>query len=408
MGASARQQASRRGRRSSRPMSERTALPAVSAKELELSPGWRAALDDYDRELTRRGAPPPPGAPTPRDLLELGAWATERRREPGELAYRDLRAYAAALSERRLARAERWRESSPRCAGFTRTWSPRGAATPEPRRPAAERRSGRLALPRVLARDEVGALLDRIPARTPLEVRDRALFELAYSCGLRADEIVSLDLGDVDFESETRARHRQGRQDAPGADRRAGPARAAPLPGDRATGARPAGGGDGAVRVAAADGGSRLRRAPPARALGSRGGGRRAASPRTRCATRSRPICSRAAPTCARSRSCWDTRACRPPRSTRGWSRRGCASSTQSLTRGHKRAWVAFQPANSIRVRVWRRTSRPSSFGSSGVATRRTATRRPASDSSSPTRRWSSSSPAGWPPGCPAMSRSPT
>ena len=55
----------------------------------------------------------------------------------------------------------------------------------------------------MLGRDEVAALLDRIPARTPLEVRDRALFELAYSCGLRAEEIVTLDLGDVDFDSET-------------------------------------------------------------------------------------------------------------------------------------------------------------------------------------------------------------
>ena len=38
----------------------------------------------------------------------------------------------------------------------------------------------------------------------------------------------------------------------------------------------------------------------------------------------------------------------------------------------------------------------------SGAVTRSTATRRHASDSSSPTRPWSSSSPAGWPPGCPA------
>jgi integrase/recombinase XerC/integrase/recombinase XerD len=45
--------------------------------------------------------------------------------------------------------------------------------------------------------------LDRIPAGTPLEVRDRALFELAYSCGLRAEEIVRLDMGDPDFDSET-------------------------------------------------------------------------------------------------------------------------------------------------------------------------------------------------------------
>jgi integrase/recombinase XerC/integrase/recombinase XerD len=46
-------------------------------------------------------------------------------------------------------------------------------------------------------------LLERIPARTPLEVRDRALFELAYSCGLRAEELIGLDLGDIDFEEET-------------------------------------------------------------------------------------------------------------------------------------------------------------------------------------------------------------
>jgi integrase/recombinase XerC/integrase/recombinase XerD len=65
----------------------------------------------------------------------------------------------------------------------------------------AQKRDSRL--PRVLAREQVAALLDRIPARTPLEVRDRALFELAYSCGLRAEEIVSIDLGDVDFDSET-------------------------------------------------------------------------------------------------------------------------------------------------------------------------------------------------------------
>ena len=45
-------------------------------------------------------------------------------------------------------------------------------------------------------------LLDRIPARTPLEIRDRAMFELAYSCGLRAEEIVNLDLGSLDFEGE--------------------------------------------------------------------------------------------------------------------------------------------------------------------------------------------------------------
>src|SRR5207237_4189009 len=69
-----------------------------------------------------------------------------------------------------------------------------GDLVPGPKRPSK--------LPRVLDSDEVSALLDRIPASTPLELRDRAMFELAYASGLRAEELVSLDVGAVDFDSE--------------------------------------------------------------------------------------------------------------------------------------------------------------------------------------------------------------
>ncbi len=54
----------------------------------------------------------------------------------------------------------------------------------------------------MLTREEVASLLDRIPARTPLELRDRAMLELAYSCGLRAQEVIDLDLDSVDFDGE--------------------------------------------------------------------------------------------------------------------------------------------------------------------------------------------------------------
>jgi site-specific recombinase XerD len=57
-------------------------------------------------------------------------------------------------------------------------------------------------LPRVLSAEQVRDLLERIPARTPLELRDRAMLELAYSCGLRCEEIVNLDRGSLDYESE--------------------------------------------------------------------------------------------------------------------------------------------------------------------------------------------------------------
>ena len=57
-------------------------------------------------------------------------------------------------------------------------------------------------LPRVLKSGEVSGLLDGIPATTPLELRDRALFELAYGSGLRAEELVMLELESIDFDGE--------------------------------------------------------------------------------------------------------------------------------------------------------------------------------------------------------------
>ena len=62
-----------------------------------------------------------------------------------------------------------------------------GEIAREPRGPAAAPKQPATAA--ALA-DEVAALLDRIPATTPLELRDRAMFELAYACGLRAEELV--------------------------------------------------------------------------------------------------------------------------------------------------------------------------------------------------------------------------
>ena len=54
----------------------------------------------------------------------------------------------------------------------------------------------------MLTSEQMRSLLERIPARTPLELRDRAMLELAYSCGLRCEEIVNLDVGALDFETE--------------------------------------------------------------------------------------------------------------------------------------------------------------------------------------------------------------
>lgn len=50
---------------------------------------------------------------------------------------------------------------------------------------------------------EIDELLELAEGDSALEVRNRALLELLYSCGLRSAEAVGLDLTDVDFERET-------------------------------------------------------------------------------------------------------------------------------------------------------------------------------------------------------------
>jgi integrase/recombinase XerD len=52
-------------------------------------------------------------------------------------------------------------------------------------------------IPRYLSVEEIDALLDACDASNPLGIRDRALFELIYSCGLRVTEAVRLTVDRV-------------------------------------------------------------------------------------------------------------------------------------------------------------------------------------------------------------------
>jgi integrase/recombinase XerC len=70
--------------------------------------------------------------------------------------------------------------------------------------PAIEIRAPKIRkrLPGVLDADQMGRLLDFSPD-DPLAVRDRALFELVYSSGLRLAEAVGIDLTDLDLADRT-------------------------------------------------------------------------------------------------------------------------------------------------------------------------------------------------------------
>ncbi len=167
----------------------------------ELSPDWVAALSRFDRGQQARGASENTRRAYRTDLEQFAGWAGERGLRGHQIGYPELRGYAAALSDRGLARA-----SVARKLAAVRSLYADLVATGEVAHNPAEllpspKRQGRL--PRVLAPDEVEALLGRIPTGSPLELRDRAMFELAYSCGLRCAELIGLDAGDVDFDSET-------------------------------------------------------------------------------------------------------------------------------------------------------------------------------------------------------------
>ncbi|MBA7508884.1 Tyrosine recombinase XerD [subsurface metagenome] len=54
----------------------------------------------------------------------------------------------------------------------------------------------------VLKVEEVEKFLESIPCSTELEVRDKAMFEILYSCGLRVSELVNLRLQNIDFDEE--------------------------------------------------------------------------------------------------------------------------------------------------------------------------------------------------------------
>ena len=72
-------------------------------------------------------------------------------------------------------------------------------------RPKASR-----ALPKVLTVEQVDSLLDSIDTTNPLGIRDRALFELIYSCGLRISEAAGLQVSNLHLKERLLIVHGKG------------------------------------------------------------------------------------------------------------------------------------------------------------------------------------------------------
>jgi site-specific recombinase XerD len=161
---------------------------------------WERALELLIEDLRRRDAAPRTVRAYRADLHQFAAWAGARGREPAEIGPKDVRAYVAALSEHDLAPSTSARKLAALRALF-KSQREHGRIAQNPAELVSAPKRPRN-LPRVLKAREAATLLDAIPARGPLQLRDRAMFELAYACGLRAEELVSLGLEDVDHDAE--------------------------------------------------------------------------------------------------------------------------------------------------------------------------------------------------------------
>jgi integrase/recombinase XerC len=130
--------------------------------------------------------------------------------EPDQVARAHLRRYLAYLATRRYARASIARKAAALRCYFA--WLQRSEAiqVDPARRLGAP--TGGSRLPRVLERAEMAAILDT-PARAgptgeggleaAVAVRDHAVLELLYGCGLRVAELCGLDTGDLDLVDRT-------------------------------------------------------------------------------------------------------------------------------------------------------------------------------------------------------------
>ncbi len=133
------------------------------------------------------------------DLRAYAVWLAARGMAPASATRADVRAYGVELAARGLVATSRARALSS-IRGFHRRLheggrSPVDAAVdmPGPRR-------GRH-LPDVPRADEMTDLLDAPWPATAAGLRDHALLELIYGCGLRVSEACRLDRGDLDGRS---------------------------------------------------------------------------------------------------------------------------------------------------------------------------------------------------------------
>jgi integrase/recombinase XerC/integrase/recombinase XerD len=161
---------------------------------------WQDALARFDDWQRARGMGEKTRSAYGVDLAQLADWAAARELDPRALTHKDLRQFAGVVSERGAMKSTIARKLAA-IRTFYRSLLERGEIEANPAELVSSPKKDAY-LPKVLKVAEVAELLDRIPGTTPLDLRDRALLELAYAAGLRAEELVNLDVRSLDADAE--------------------------------------------------------------------------------------------------------------------------------------------------------------------------------------------------------------
>ena len=138
------------------------------------------------------------------DLLQYGAWLSERGIDALDVRHEHLADFLGGLAEGREDRppaAPATLQRKIACLrSFHRHLRRAELVVEDPTVHIRSPRQGRR-LPEVLSREDVDRLLSQPSGTEPAALRDRALLEVMYACGLRASEAVGLEVGDLDFET---------------------------------------------------------------------------------------------------------------------------------------------------------------------------------------------------------------
>jgi len=136
------------------------------------------------------------------DLLQFGRFLQARGTAPAEASSADVADFLADLGQgngRPPASPATIHRKAACLRSFYRHLRREGVLDTDPTATISGPRRGRR-LPRVLSRGEVAKLLEQPRGTGATDVRDAALLELMYACGLRASEAITIEIGDVDLQ----------------------------------------------------------------------------------------------------------------------------------------------------------------------------------------------------------------